>query len=337
MVDVSSGAIEEFSPQQLRQFEQAVWLPDNGGIAVVARENQKFFQIWRLSYPEGRLTKITNDLNIYRNLSMSSDGKRLVAGNQNIFSHVWTAPGEQLEAPTQKTFGSLNRDGTIGMTWLPDGSVVYSARDFGNVDIWREGPDEFEKVQLTREAGDVNSYPVFDPTHDLIYFSSNRTGSTQVWRMRTNGDEQTQITFGETETNEFPQISPDGKTLYFIRKSKTGPEIWKRSLADNKEQRLDVEAGIKPSSFLELSADGKFIATSNLSKISNDTGEPEKFRIVVLSTEERSRPRIFELSSTTLAWSPTSNELYFASNERGDAASFETLYRWRRARPYRNV
>ncbi|HEY0459263.1 MAG TPA: winged helix-turn-helix domain-containing protein, partial [Pyrinomonadaceae bacterium] len=66
VVDAESGAAEEIKTPQLNQFEQIAWLPGSEDLIISARENNKFFQLWRLSYPSGELQKITNDLNIYR-------------------------------------------------------------------------------------------------------------------------------------------------------------------------------------------------------------------------------------------------------------------------------
>ncbi|MEQ1646914.1 MAG: hypothetical protein ABL959_25890, partial [Pyrinomonadaceae bacterium] len=51
--NATDGSVEEFAPTRLKQFEQAMWKPDGKTLNIIARENQKFFQVWELSYPEG--------------------------------------------------------------------------------------------------------------------------------------------------------------------------------------------------------------------------------------------------------------------------------------------
>lgn len=318
--DVDSGTSEDFAPPQLRQFEQAVWMPDGSSIAVIAREAQKFFQVWAITYPLGKVTRITNDLNSYRQLSISTDGKRLLSANYQIYAHVWAAQADNLREQRQLTFGNLDRDGTIGMAWLNDGSIVYSSRVFGNVDLWRAGPSELEKAQLTREAGEVNSYPQLAPDGRTIYFSSNRTGTTQIWQMRAgDGGEQTQITFGEKETNELPQVSPDGKWLYFVKKTATETAIWRRSFVDNASEMLPIDGRVTPESFLAMSPDGRYLATCNLTSKSEEGADAESFQIAIVSTERRERPRVISIPREWMTWSPDGSSIDYAEYVDGNS------------------
>ncbi|CAN5609152.1 hypothetical protein BH10ACI3_BH10ACI3_24400 [soil metagenome] len=316
--DLSNGTVEEFVPQQLRQFEQPAWRPDGRSITVIGRENQKFFQVWELSYPNGRVTHVTNDLNIYRNLSMSADGRRLISANFTTFSHIWFAQSGNLSAQKQTTFGNLNRDGTIGMQWMPDGSIVYASRIVGNVDLWRAGPGELDKQQLTRESGDINAYPELAPDGSTIYFTSNRTGTTQIWKMDVGKPtDQTQITSGDKEINEFPQISPDGRWLYYLKKAKSEKAIWRRSLTDATELPIEVDGKLSPSSFLELSPDGKFLATCNLVAKSDEGDESQSFQVAIVATDRRAKPRMFNLPSPWITWSADGNGFEYAENKSG--------------------
>lgn len=320
--DVANGTVEEFAPQQIKQFEQAVWRPDGKNIAVIARENQKFFQIWQLSYPQGKLSRITNDLNIYRSLSMSSDGSKILSANFVTFSHVWTAPADDLKTQRQMTFGNLNRDGTIGMQWTPDGNLIYTSRIFGNVDLWRVGPTELERAQLTHDAGDVNAYPQLT-ADGALYFTSTRTGNTQVWKMNADGSEQMQITFGEKEVNEFPQVSPDGKYVFYVKKSKGETSVWRISLAEKINAALEIDGKLSPENFLAISPDGKYLATRNIVGKTADAPDPQKFQIAIISTIQKEKPRFFELPSEWLTWSSEPDAFDYVENRDG------TAYIWR--------
>lgn len=318
--DVASGSVEEFAPQRLRQFEQAVWKPDGKSINVIARENQKFFQVWELSYPEGRLRRITNDLNSYRGLSMSTDGRAMLAANFTTFSHIWTAAVDSLETDRQMTFGNLNRDGTIGIQWLPDGSIVYSSRVFGNVDIFRAGPRELDKLQLTREAGTGNANPELSPDGKTLYFTSNRTGPTQLWKMDAEtGNDQTQITFGEKETNEFPQISPDGGTLYFVKKTGEQTGIWRRDLNTNAESPIVVDGAVVPETFLALSPDGALLATCSLTDKQDENADSQTFRIALIAVKGGEKPRYFNIPNSWITWSPTGGAFDYVEVKEGNS------------------
>ena len=315
--DSETGTSEEIAPPQIKQFEHVAWMPDGVSLAVVARENDKFFQIWSLSYPQGKLGRITNDLNSCRNLTASADGKKLLATNYVIFSHIWRSKMPDVGKLEQVTFGNLNRDGTIGMDWLSDGSIIYSARLFGNVDLFRVGPGELDKVQLTREAGDINSVPRISPDGQTIYFTSNRTGNNQIWRMRIDGSDQTQITFGEKEANEMPDLSPDGKMLYFVRKGGNNTGLWRRDLAKGIEEMVPIIGKLNPDTFMMVSPDGKFIATCNLTS-RREEGDLASYEIAIVSLEEKTRPRIFNSPTNWVAWAPDSAAFDVAIYKDGD-------------------
>ena len=131
--------------------------------------------------------------------------------------------------------------------------------------------------------------------------------------------EQTQLTSGDKEVNEFPQVSPDGVWLYFVKKAKNEPAIWRRSLANGMEAPAEIEGKISPTGFLELSPDGKFLATLNLGAKAEDGGESQTFQIAVVSTEHAAKPRIFSIPSPWITWSTDSNGFEFASNNGGSA------------------
>lgn len=320
--EIDNGEAKTFAPQELRQFEQAAWDSEGKTIYVVARENRKFFQLWSLSYPTGDLGRVTNDLSIYRQLSISTDAKRLLSTNFTTYSHIWMADATDLGAQRQATSGNLNRDGTVGLSWLADGSVIYSSRIFGNVDIFSSGATEADRRQLTHEAGEVNSYPVSDPAGQFVYFASTRTGNSQIWRMRPDGSEQTQVTFGEKETNEFPQISPDGNFLYFVRKGRNATAIWRRTLADSHEETLAVEGGLTPDSFLTLSPDGKLLATCELASQTSGEEPSQEYVIAIVTTERAERPKKIRLPQNWAVFAPDSSAIDFIDNKDGNAAAY---------------
>lgn len=318
--EVATGAREQIAPQQLKQFEQPVWLLNGNKLAVIARENEKFFQVWEISYPGGQVAHITNDLNIYRGLSMTATGRKLLAANFTIFSHIWLADATNLQQQRQITSGNLNRDGTIGMQWLPDGTLVYASRIFGNVDLFRVGSDEVQKSQLTREAGDVNSYPELSPDGKTMYFTSTRTGNTQIWRMdAATGENQTQITFGEKEINYHPQVSPDGRSLYYIKRRTGETAIWKKPIDGGEDVKLDLGLSFPPDTFLALSPDGRFLAASVANQNQGENRENRKFKIAVIDTENHQKSQFFELPSDDFTWPPANAAFDYVENSNGTA------------------
>lgn len=316
VVDVESGKSEEIKTPQLRQFEQLAWLPGGNDLIVSARENGKFFQLWRLAYPSGEAQKITNDLNIYRGISLSADGKKLLARQFTLYSHLWIGEKNDLENARQKTFGNLNRDGVNGINWMPNGDILYIARIMGDRDLWLYRPSDDSRRQLTKNAGDLHEHPVASPDGKFIFFNSNRSGANHIWRIDATGANQTQITFGENEVELYPQISPDGGWLYYIQKAATASTVWRKSLADGQTEALTEAGRLAPDSFLSLSPDGKFLAFHNSVEKVNEEGEKHIYQVGVISTDKRTAPKFYSITASRLAvrWSSDGTALDYIEN-----------------------
>ncbi|HKP68039.1 MAG TPA: hypothetical protein VJV05_02070, partial [Pyrinomonadaceae bacterium] len=320
VVDAESGDMEEIEQPQLRQFEQAVWLADGKSLIVSARENGKFFQLWHLEYPEGRLQKVTNDLNIYRGVSLSADKTKLLARQFTVYSHLWTGETNDLNNLRQRTFGNLNRDGMGGVTWTPAGDIIYVSRIMGDYDLWRYRPAEDSREQLTKNVGEINRYPSASPDGKHIFFDSNRTGTHHVWRMNsTGGSDQTQITFSEKDSETYPQASSDGKWIYYIQRSGKTTSVWRKSLVDGRAEALTEPGTSSPNNFLSMSPDGKLLAFHNAGvRTAEDEGQ-KLYQIGVIPTDARSEPRFFNIAASRLVvrWSENNSALDYIVNSQG--------------------
>src|SRR5580658_8753669 len=90
VVSSKSGEIKK-----LRSFgapaRAAAWLPDGSGILVVALDETGHGQIWFVSYPQGEVSRFTNDLTNYDTccLDVTRDGDSLVAAQNTTLSDLW--------------------------------------------------------------------------------------------------------------------------------------------------------------------------------------------------------------------------------------------------------
>jgi Tol biopolymer transport system component/DNA-binding winged helix-turn-helix (wHTH) protein len=316
IVETENGKVEEIDTPALQQLEQVVWLPgDSRALLVVGREPAKFFQLWWLDLSSRELKRVTNDLNSYRNLSISADGKKILARHHITFSHIWLASREDLLKARQLTFGNMNRDGTVGLVFSPDGSLIYTSRIYGDIDLWHLNPKDESRRQLTEKVGDSNIEPTVSPDGNTVFFNSTRSGALRLWRMDIKGENQTQLTFTENETERFPQVSPDGRWLYFIQRGRNVSTIQRKSLSDGKTEILFKDERAVPDAFLALSPDGRFLAFDNSTARKNGAGK-EEFQIGVIPTEGGSEPRFFNLSSSPriVRWSSDAQSFDYAEN-----------------------
>lgn len=215
---VSSGEVRD-----LHEFPGAravAWLPDGRGILVVAGDTETGRgQIWLVSYPDGSVSRFTNDLTNYDFccLEISRDGNSLVALQNTTLSDIWVANGDGSEAK-QVTSGeelgqSLdwvgNRIAAIdpGSQWVlvnPDGGgktpltndrelhlqlsgcndgkhVVYSTWHNGAIELWRADADGSNPARIP--VGPILGGGVCAPdSNSVIYAAEN-----SLWRMPIEG------------------------------------------------------------------------------------------------------------------------------------------------------
>jgi DNA-binding winged helix-turn-helix (wHTH) protein/Tol biopolymer transport system component len=312
VVDVASGIVQMVDTPTFVQVEQPLWHPVTGDIYVAGREQNRFFQLWRITYPAGEIKRITNDLNIYRYISISADGKTMLARQGSSYSHIWTAPAGDLQNPKQLTTGNLNRDGSDGMSWTPGGDIVYSSRITGAIDIWLLRLADGSRKQLTQNAGGANENPFASADGKYIFFDSTRGRARHIWRMGIDGAGPLQMTTGDKERDLWPVVSPDGAWLYYLQRSPNANAIWRKSLADERVEMITDPGKVSPESSLSISADGRYLAFGvSIGKEQGEEGGMLRFGI--MPAGEPGRLRLFDLHATIakIFWEPDSKTFDF--------------------------
>ena len=319
-INVESGAEERIVAPKIRQFVSLTASPDGENLIFTAREKNKFPQIYKMNKAGGEIQKLSNDLNIYRKLSISADGKNLAAVQKNTFSHIWILPNADAAQARQLTFGKNNRDGKHGLDVLPDGKIVFTSLEDMNRDLWILNPNDNSKQQLTVKSNEANERPIAAADGNFIYFSALKGETYHIKKIQPNGQNLRQITDDDGGNDLFPNISADGATLYFIRKTKGKSVIIRKNTASGEETKINLPAGFAPDSFLALSPDENFLAfrqadiekrtdleeeTSNLIKIGiiSLDGDPQKAKIIAINT-----------SQSQFRWNNSSDAIYFINH-----------------------
>jgi Tol biopolymer transport system component/DNA-binding winged helix-turn-helix (wHTH) protein len=228
LLDVSTrdGSIKRIPIPDWDSVDDAIWLRDQTALVVVARETATSpFQVWKVAYPSGEATRVTNDTNSYDGIALSPDSRRLVATQIFQNTNIWTAPTDAPARAKQLTFGSAAADGFYGIAFAADGKIIYTSPRDGHIDLWEMNPDGTEQRQLTRNVGDYNDRPNVTPNGRFVVFRSSRSGGDQIWRMEADGANPQQLTHAEIGARE-PAVSPDGQWVYFTLEGEVN-SIWK--------------------------------------------------------------------------------------------------------------
>jgi Tol biopolymer transport system component/DNA-binding winged helix-turn-helix (wHTH) protein len=196
------------------RFFGAVWYPDGNGILLNAMANEsRQNQLWYVSYPDGQITRITNDLIGYVGLGVSRDGKKIVSVQQTRTNSIWAAAlGDGgLSTPPRR----LTEDALLiqSMAYAPTGSIVFDSLDNGRMHLWTMNGDGSNRHQISPENIE-EQYPAISRDGRLMAFLSNRSGAWQLWRSALDGSNPKQLTFGK-DLPGTPKFAARGEKLVF--------------------------------------------------------------------------------------------------------------------------
>ena len=256
-LEVESGREKQIGTQTWMFMGQLAWAADGRALILGASEQEagsfEAQQIWYLSYPQGEARRVTNDLNNYTGVSLTTDSNRLVTVQSETSSSIWLAPNADANRATRTTSGAGQIDGRDGLAWTREGKIVYASNASGNLDLWMMNADGSQQRQLT-ENSRINNHPAVSPDDRYIIFTSDRAGTPNIWRTDLDGSNASQLTSGSGE--DHPQFSPDGKWVVYTLLGAGKPTLWRVSIDGGASQQLTD----KYTAAAVFSPDGKSIA-----------------------------------------------------------------------------
>ncbi len=314
-VAAEGGQAESVAGTHLGEIRDIAWLPGSRHLVVAGLQSGSF-QLYEISLEGGELRQITHDLSRYTGVRASADGKTLLALQEQLLFAVQVAtPGRETEVRTLSA-GNQTRDGANGVSWTPDGKIVYSSVHNGVFDIWEMGADGSDPERLTDNDTSSGSFePVASPRGGFIAFAHrDRTHPLNIWRMDMDGTNAKQLTQGERDI--FPAVSPDGQWVVFT------------SVQGGKSVLMKVPSGGGPTSQLtdfdssspSVSPDGKWIAylypaaqNEPRSLASNETGW-RSWGLAIIPFAGGQPAKTFPLPPTAdppLVWTPNGRAVSF--------------------------
>ena|SRR5947209_6805019 len=314
-VRVEDGAEQQLTMQSWPWVGRVAWLNDGSGLVLVGRDQSSgVYQIWGISYPKGEVRRITNDLQDYgvRSISLSSDSSALVSVHSEYISGIWVAANASSDQPRQLTTG--RSDGYYGLSWTPDGKIVYSSKASGNQDIWIMEADGSNQTQLTFDAG-LNYHPSVTQDGRYVLFVSTRSGEPAIWRMNIDGSNAIALTEGSSPG--WPSCSPDGEWVYFKRMGFNKRSLHKVSI-DGGES---IAVSEKYTGCFDISPDGKLIVCEYW-----DEQVSSCLRLAVLPTDGQEPVKTFPISQNAVTqgdllnvihWIPDSSAFAYVDNRGG--------------------
>jgi eukaryotic-like serine/threonine-protein kinase len=260
---------------------QMAWLPDGSAVIFSSAANRVAAnpQIWSVSFPGGEKRRITNDLNFYQGLSITSDGSTLATVQVILTGSLWKTnfgSSAALSPPTQITSGIGRADGIGGVAWPIADKILYEYYNSGSIRLATVAPDGADSRDITLPATEVFS-PASCGTDGqyFVYGSRSSSGGISVWRANLDGSNPKQL--DSNSYGDLPSCSPDGKTVVYLNASDT-PAL----------MRVSIDGGT-PTSIVKgmfssprVSPDGKTIAAFSVP----DLLKPPRLNLIDMNSGE---------------------------------------------------
>jgi Tol biopolymer transport system component len=304
-VPAGGGAERPLTSHRWGDIGRVLWLRDGSGLVLSAEPEltSQGMQLWHLSYPEGAVRRITNDLNAYGtfSLGLTADDNTLVTVQTEVIAQICvTAPHE--DENRARKLSDRKYEGKFGLAWTPDGKIVYSTQVGHSQNFWLMNADGTGNKQLTADASAKQDVAV-SPDGRYLVFQSNRAGTWSLWRTDADGGNPKQLTNGDDKQ---PAFSPDGRWVVFVSTWSGKWTLWKVGIEGGAPIQITDSASGLPA----VSPDGKLIAY-----LYPDEQARYPHRVALIPFEGGQPVKRFDLPSVApgsgLRWTPDGRALLY--------------------------
>jgi Tol biopolymer transport system component/DNA-binding winged helix-turn-helix (wHTH) protein len=311
-IEVASGKTSLLTTKQWHWVGQVAWLPDGAGLVANAWDQGTSTvsdQIWHVALPSGATTRVTNDVNSYKGLSVAAKTGNIVTVQVAQVSRLWIMPvgDEKAALPITSGFGE-NYSDFLGVAWTKEGRIVYGSNASGNADLWIMDQDGKNQKQLTTTA-ERDMTPAVSPDGKYIVFITFTGKIPHVMRIDMDGNNPKQLTNGQGEVS--PTVSPDGQWVLYTAYEGEKQAIYKLPIEGGTATRLTDFNYLRA----EYSPDGKWLACI---QVVPETGAK---KVAILPATGGAPSNVIEnfpfARWTYLRWFPDSQAITMAADQAG--------------------
>jgi eukaryotic-like serine/threonine-protein kinase len=300
-VDVQNGRTSEV-PGEWGTLRSVQWMPGGRSFVVDGADvgsQTAALQIWNVSYADGARTRITNDLNTYLSVSLSADGLSLATVQNEVTAGVEVSAFPDVAEWRRLTGEPGRADGTAGMTWLPDGRIVYTSSASGPPQLWIVNGDGSNAHQLTSSVP-IAQNPFASRDGRWIYFDTVVSTGRCIYRIAPDGSSLEQITRGGNETR--PVVSPNGATVFVSLRRQGGENYAARVPSQGGDPTMISKGTFSPA---DISPDGTQLVGATWS-------EQHRRSVVALLPSGGGEPTLLpDIPVSNASFSPDGHALVF--------------------------
>ena len=287
------------------------WLPDSSGIFFLGGErlNAMHPQIWFQPYPAGKPFKISNDLNLYSSLSLTSDGKSLVTTQERQSATIFVGDSPTvLNDKINWKLAPISSELATGvfLSWTAAGKLIQLD---AATHPFLTAADGTGRVRLLESDELVDSPSSCGPADLIVMSRLSEENSLNVWRLNSSTGELKQLTFGKGDV--LPSCTPDGKSVIYINFEQVS-RIFKIPIDGGNPVEI-VRGNV---SFPAVSPDGALLAYAR----TDGQGANLKSKIIVQKLEGGAPVNEIEAPANyfALKWTADGHALTYVRNTTGN-------------------
>lgn len=304
-IDATTGTQKSVAGRHWRDVDDLAWLPDGSGILLAAMDKTGAnSQLWALTYPAGKIRRVSNDLSDYLSVAVSSDGQTLASVQRNMSSELWVGPANAADKVQQVTTGRL--DGSqSGLTFAPGGQMVYVGNHSQNWDLFMASPDGTNVRQLTFDRIFHSGPTVCDHGRTIVYYSDSG-GVEHLWKLDPQNGSATQI--AGTAGALMPSCTADGQSIVYWEQAEGETSYaYKIPFPGGTPIRISDRVAVSPP-FLSLDGQHVLFATP----LKNGSIGGAVFSVGSGTLEKEIMvPDTFDVSASVLCWMPDNRSIAY--------------------------
>jgi Tol biopolymer transport system component len=259
-IDVATGAQKPMPGRRWRYLSDFAWLPDGSGYVLAGQHKTGVpRQIWMVSYPGGRVRRVSNDLNDYHSVSVSADGRTIVAVQEELASEIWVGPANAPDNAKQVSLG--REDGMNGISWTLNNQIVYTANHSESWDLFIADAHGGNERQLTFD-GRYHGQPSVCDRGRAVVFMSNSVGTPHLWKLDLQSGVSTELTNGSGE--QAPACDTAGEWVFYLGQAPNGSSyVFKMPISGGAPVQVSDRIAVAEPM---VSVDGQNVAFQSSSK-----------------------------------------------------------------------
>jgi eukaryotic-like serine/threonine-protein kinase len=167
-------------------------------------------QLFRLPYPAGPLSRLTNDPNDYIGVSLSADGSGLVTARRDRRMDVWVGDGGATTGTEVVRRAPILGERLADVAWSGD-QLLYGTVVSGRPSIMRVTPGQDTSEEVTVDALTPG---VTSDGRTIVFVSSSTDSFLDLWTAEGNGRRVLRLV--PSVTAEQVVVTPDDRSVIYI-------------------------------------------------------------------------------------------------------------------------